>query len=101
MSAWRSPKTAPRDGTIIAGLFERKGKRAISFLATFDVDAYRLLLTDPAPDSDPQWVRDSEDDALERYRTDPGFGFRPISDSDEAISVGRLIGWRPEKDRQP
>lgn len=96
--SWRSLKTAPRDGTIINGLFERRGKRATAFLASFDVDAYRLLLTDPAPESAAQWVKDSEDNALERYRIDPSYGFRPVSDSDEAISVGRMIGWRPVKE---
>src|SRR5690606_802194 len=93
--SWRSPKTAPRDGTLIIGLFERRGKRAVAFEASFDVDGYRLLLTDPAPDRAPQWIKDLDAKHLEQFHTDPSFGFRPLSDSDKAIDVGRMIGWRP------
>jgi len=94
MSSWRKPSTAPRDGTIIIGLFERPNKRSIALLASFDSVEHRRLLADPAPDGSPQWVKDGEQTSLEQYRSDPSYGFGPEGDNHNDI-IGRMVGWRP------
>lgn len=92
MPNYRSPDTAPRDGTIIRGLFERRGKRARAFAAAFNVDAANV---DAADQAWPQWQREMAERHNAMVKNDPVAFFRPLSDSDAAIDVGRMIGWKP------
>lgn len=82
--------TAPRDGTIIVGLFERSGKRSISLAAAYDDGDF-----DPPPVAAQQWIHESYYRHLEHLKTDPTRFFRPLSDSDVAMECGRMVGWRP------
>lgn len=93
MPRYLPPETAPRDGTIIVGLFARSGKRNVSFAAAYDVES--ASDTEPPPAAAQQWIHDAHQRHLERLRTDPTWFFRPISDSDAAFECGRMVGWRP------
>ena len=93
--AWRKPETAPRDGTIIVGLFKRAGRRAISALAAFDT-------SEPGEGSGayPEWVNEGIEAHKAQLR-DPVALFRPLGDGNETAGLGRMIGWRPARKDTP
>jgi len=88
--SYRDPKSAPRDGTIIVGLFERPGRRALNTLAAYEPPDVEEA---PGPLA-PQWVHDAHARNLEQLQNDPTIFFRPISDGDETLDMGRMKGWR-------
>ena len=98
MAKYRNPETAPRDGTTIWGLFERRGKRAIGRRASFcppDLEPPPLLAA--------EWIKDGHSRTLAAFQSDPVSFFRPWGDEpggyDEPHNpenrLGRMIGWRP------
>ena len=95
MAHYRSPNTAPRDGTYIVGLFERSGKRAIALLASYDIEDAEPL---EVSETDPDWMKEVAESHLNRLRNDPTSFFVPCSsDADSGYEVGRMIGWRPAR----
>lgn len=98
MAHYRDPKTAPRNGTIVIGLFERAGKRAIAKLAAFDVEAAKVDVVEPHW---PAWQREAAERQAAR---DPLWSFRPLNEEDDigtGNEVGRFIGWRPARPYKP
>ena len=93
MPKYLPAETAPRDGTIIWGLFERPGKRNVSMSAAYDIEYVND--TEPPPAAAQKWVHDEWEKNRVRLRDDPTWFFRPLSDSDAALQCGRMIGWRP------
>lgn len=87
----RDPESAPRDGTIIVGLFENPyGRRRISARAAFDVDAATELVTS-AIGAMPQWIEDLRLKQQRDLVNDPVSNFRSLGDK----PCGRMVGWRP------
>jgi len=96
---YRKPETAPRDGTIIVGLFARRGKRAIALPAAFDLEAAAPV---EVKNSDPKWMQDAAAKHEEILQRDPTAFIRPLGeDADTGAEIGRLIGWRPARKYEP
>jgi hypothetical protein len=97
MAHYRDPRTAPRDGTIIIGLFARPGRRAYATRAAFQVDDALIEEIDPAW---PDWQREMAIRHADRVRNDPLGFFRPLNeDADTGLELGRMVGWRPDQVR--
>ncbi len=91
MSRYLDPVCAPRDGTIIIGLFEHAfGKRRISARAAYDVEASDDLRS-KASDNLPQWLKEMHATQADRLADDPVSNFRPLDDK----PCGRMVGWKP------
>lgn len=91
MSYYRDPKSAPRDGTIIVGLFENPfGRRRISAFAAFDVEG-AADLADVATAAMPHWIEDLRLKQQRDLLNDPLSNFQALGDK----PCGRMIGWRP------
>jgi len=99
MSSWwqedlsmhhRRPIAAPRDGTVVVGLFERPGRRALATLASFVDD----LEDHPMPPGAPSWMLEADARRRLLRETDPTAFFEPLGDGDETLDLSR-VGWRP------
>jgi hypothetical protein len=90
MSHYRKPHTAPRDGTIIVGLFELPDKRALSVLALFEVEAFRGV--EQSSGRLPTVGDRFSQQHLARVANDPLHFFTPFNDEDWE-ECGRMIVW--------
>lgn len=89
---YRKPHTAPRDGTLIMGLFEGHGGRTVSLVCSFEPPE-----SEAPPALAPDWVHEAHRRRVARLQDDPVAFFRPAGDYPEVVGAGRMKGWRPLK----